>query len=45
MDWQAVGAIGELVGGGGVILTILYLAIQIRHNTEEMRARASESVA
>jgi hypothetical protein len=45
MNWEAIGAIGELVGGAGVIFTILYLAIQIRHNTEEMRARASESVA
>jgi hypothetical protein len=45
MNWQAVGAIGEMIGGTGVIVTLLYLAVQVRHNTAEMRAAASESVA
>lgn len=32
MNWDAVGAIGEVVGAGGVIFTLLYLAIQIRQS-------------
>lgn len=44
MTWQAVGAIGEVIGGIGVMVTLLYLALQVRHNTAEMRSAASESV-
>ena len=31
--WDAIGAIGDFVGGVGVILTLGYLAVQIRQNT------------
>jgi hypothetical protein len=44
MNWQAIGAMGEVVGGLAVVLSVLYLAIQVRHNTAEMRAAASESI-
>lgn len=30
MEWEAVGAIGEVVGALAVVATILYLAIQLR---------------
>ncbi len=33
MNWDAIGAIGELVGGIAVIGTLIYLATQIRQNT------------
>ncbi len=33
MNWEAIGAIAELLGAIGVIATLLYLASQIRHNT------------
>ncbi len=33
MNWEALGAIAELVGAVGVIATLGYLAIQIRQNT------------
>ena len=33
MTWEAAGAIGEIVGGVGVIATLVYLAMQIRQNT------------
>ena len=29
--WDAVGAIGEIVGGAAVLATLIYLAIQIKH--------------
>ena len=32
MNWEAIGAIGELVGGIAVIATLIYLAIQVRQS-------------
>lgn len=40
MNWNMVGAIGELVGGLGVIITLMYVARQIRANTIAMRQEA-----
>ena len=36
MNWDAVGAVAELAGAGGVILSLVYLAVQIRQNTKQM---------
>ena len=36
MSIQDLGAIGEVVGSIGVILTLIYLAVQIRQNTAAM---------
>ncbi len=33
MNWEAIGAVGEVLGAIGVILTLAYLAYQIRQNT------------
>ena len=38
MNWEAIGAIGEIVGGVGVIISLLYLATQIRRDTRAKRA-------
>jgi hypothetical protein len=38
MNWDAVGAIGEVIGAIAVIATLLYLAIQIRQNTKAIRS-------
>ena len=32
MNWEAVGAVGEVLGALGVIATLGYLAVQIRGN-------------
>jgi hypothetical protein len=32
VNWEAIGAIGELVGGVAVIVTLIYLAIQVRQS-------------
>jgi heme/copper-type cytochrome/quinol oxidase subunit 1 len=50
VNWEAIGAIGEVVGAIGVILTLAYLAYQIRQNTIQleqntMTARASAQTA
>jgi hypothetical protein len=38
MNWDAIGAIAELLGAVGVIASLVYLATQIRHSREQMRA-------
>lgn len=38
MNWEATGAIGEIVGAIAVVVTIGYLAVQIRQNTRTVRA-------
>lgn len=42
MNWDAVGAIGELIGAFGVIATLGYLAIQLRLNTTALRGNSHE---
>jgi len=34
MDWEAIGAIGEILSAVGVIVTLGYLAVQIRHSNK-----------
>ena len=40
MNWEAVGAIGEFVGALAVVLTLGYLALQVRQNNTGMRVAA-----
>lgn len=37
MNWEALGAIGEIVGAMGVVATLIYLSIQIRQNTQQQK--------
>ncbi len=37
MNWEAIGAVGEVVGAAGVILSLLYLSRQVGQNTRQMR--------
>jgi hypothetical protein len=43
MNWEAIGAVGEIVGAVAVILTLIYLAAQIRQNTNSVRAAAVDA--
>jgi hypothetical protein len=43
MNWDAIGAIGEVLGAVAVLITLIYLAIQIRQNTRSVAASAFES--
>ena len=36
MNWEALGAIGEVVGAIAVVLTLAYLAIQFRQNSNAL---------
>lgn len=40
MDWNAIGAIGELAGAVAVVITLLFLARQLRENTKSTNAAA-----
>ncbi len=40
MNWDAIGAIAELLGAIGVIASLIYLARQMRQNTRATRASA-----
>ena len=43
MNWEAIGAIGEIVGAAAVFLTLIYLALQIRQNTSSVRLAAVDA--
>ena len=38
MNWEAIGAIGEVLGAAGVIITLGYLALQLRRSNKQARA-------
>lgn len=33
MNWEAISAVGEILGASAVLITLIYLAVQIRQNT------------
>ena len=43
MNWEAIGAIGEIVGALAVVITLAYLVIQIRQNTAAVATATYES--
>lgn len=45
MNWEALGAIAETIGGAGVILTLGYLAVQIRGANRVASANARQSMS
>ena len=44
MNWVAIGAIGEVIGGAAVVATLIYLAVQLRQSTKGIRAQSYYSV-
>ena len=50
MNWEAIGAIGEIIGAVAVIATLIYLAVQVRYAKHQLEingiySRAQTSVA
>jgi len=45
MDWNAIGAVGELVGAAAVLITVIYLAIQVRHTRDALQRAVRQSRA
>ena len=44
MNWDAAGAIGEIIGAAAVVLSLVYLASQIRTQNREARAASVHQV-
>jgi len=44
MNWDAIGAIAEILGAIGVLSTLAYLAIQIRHNSASVDSSTEDGV-
>ena len=44
MNWDAIGAIGDAVGGIGIVVSLVYLAIQTRNNTSAIHAASLHEV-
>ena len=44
MTFEALGIIGDFVGGIGVVVTLIYLAIQVRENTHSLHANTHQSL-
>lgn len=38
MNWDAVGAVGEIVGALAVVMALIYLAVQVRQSTNATQA-------
>jgi hypothetical protein len=45
MNWDAIGAIAELLGAIATVATLLYLAVQIRRNSAVGRATGTTAVS
>lgn len=39
MNWDAIAAVGEIVGAGAVVVSLVYLAAQIRQNTAQVESQ------
>ncbi len=44
MNWEAIGAVSEIVGAIAVVISLVYVAAQIRQNTKMMRTAAKQSL-
>ena len=45
MNWDAIGAAGEIVGAFAVVVSIIYLAGQVRNQTREARLTATRELS
>ncbi|MFT4582661.1 MAG: hypothetical protein ACI8XZ_002415 [Gammaproteobacteria bacterium] len=44
MNWDAIGAIGETVGATAIIVSLIYVALQIRHHTSESKTLRTQNL-
>jgi heme/copper-type cytochrome/quinol oxidase subunit 1 len=44
MQWEAVSAIGEIIAAIAVVVSLVYLAVQIRQNTKIVAANTFQSI-
>jgi hypothetical protein len=44
MNWEAIAAVGEVVGATAVVLSLIYVATQIKQNTAASRAQSINQI-
>jgi hypothetical protein len=44
MNWEAIGSIAEAVGSAFVLISVLYLAVQVRQNTNTVKGASHHAV-
>ncbi len=45
MNWEAIGAVGEILGAAAVVISLMYLAVQIRGQNREARLSAMHEIS
>jgi len=43
MNWEAVGAVGDLLGGTAVLITLIYLALQVKDARNALKAQTAQN--
>jgi len=44
VNWEAISTISEVIGAIAVVVSLIYLAVQVKQNTKLMRATAKQSL-
>jgi hypothetical protein len=44
MNWSALGALGEFIGGIAVVISLVYVGLQIRQNSNSVRAASQIAI-
>jgi hypothetical protein len=44
LNWDAIGAIGEIMGAFWVLVTLIYLSTQIRNNTKAVKSESAHRI-
>jgi hypothetical protein len=44
MNWEAISTVGDVIGAAAVIVTLIYLAFQMRQNTRAIQGSTLDSV-
>ncbi len=45
MNWEAISAVSQLIGSLAVVISVLYLAVQLRSSTRVARVAAQDAAA
>lgn len=45
MNWDAAGALGEIIGALAVVISVMYLAVQIRGQTDQAKLAATREIS
>ena len=45
MNWEAIGAIGELTGAFAVVVSLIYVGVQVRHSAGAVRSAAANDAS